>query len=64
VLSERVARLRVAFLRDEEVWSALVPSSAPEQHTVAVFFGARFNRPEALQPLFWLRDRILPELAQ
>jgi CubicO group peptidase (beta-lactamase class C family) len=34
----------------------------PEQRAVAVFSGTRFNRPEALEPLLWVRDRILPEL--
>ncbi len=34
----------------------------PEQHSVVVFSGTRFNRPEALEPLHWIRDRILPEL--
>lgn len=32
----------------------------PELHSVAAFTGTRFNQPEALQPLLWLRDRILP----
>ncbi len=31
----------------------------PELETVAVFTGTRFNRPNALEPLFWLRDRLL-----
>ncbi len=34
----------------------------PEQQAVAVFSGTRFNRPDALEPLLWLRDRVLPEL--
>jgi len=32
----------LAFVRDEEVWSALVPSSAPE-HERFVIFGFHFN---------------------
>lgn len=35
----------------------------PELRAVVVFTGTRFNRPEALEPLFWLRDRLLPALA-
>ena len=31
----------------------------PEIRAVAVFTGTRFNRPEALEPMFWLRDRLL-----
>jgi CubicO group peptidase (beta-lactamase class C family) len=34
----------------------------PEQHAIAVFSGTRFNRPEAMEPLVWVRDRILLEL--
>lgn len=34
----------------------------PEQRAVAVFSGTRFNRLEAMEPLVWVRDRILPEL--
>lgn len=34
----------------------------PELRAVAAFTGTRFNRPEALEPLHWLRDRLLPEL--
>lgn len=32
----------------------------PELQAVAAFTGTRFNRADALQPLGWLRDRILP----
>jgi CubicO group peptidase (beta-lactamase class C family) len=32
----------------------------PELSAVAAFTGKRFNRPDALEPLVWLRDRILP----
>jgi CubicO group peptidase (beta-lactamase class C family) len=35
----------------------------PELQAVASFTGTRFNRPEALQPLHWLRERLLPALA-
>lgn len=34
----------------------------PELDASVVFVGSRYNRPEALQPLHWLRDRILPAL--
>lgn len=34
----------------------------PELRAVAVFTGTRFNRPDALEPLHWLRDRLLPGL--
>jgi CubicO group peptidase (beta-lactamase class C family) len=34
----------------------------PEIETVLVTTGIRFNRPEALEPMFWLRDRILPAI--
>ena len=33
----------------------------PEIGRVAVFTGERYNRPEALEPMFWMRDRLLPE---
>ena len=36
----------------------------PELHAVAVFTGTRFNRQDALEPMFWLRDRILPALSE
>jgi hypothetical protein len=32
----------------------------PGVKTVIVTTGTRFNRPDALEPMFWLRDRILP----
>ncbi|MBL8517007.1 MAG: serine hydrolase [Betaproteobacteria bacterium] len=32
----------------------------PELKAVAAFTGTRFNQPDALQPLFWLRDHLLP----
>jgi len=32
----------------------------PEISVVAAFTGKRFNKPDALEPLVWLRDRILP----
>ncbi|MBL8519871.1 MAG: serine hydrolase [Betaproteobacteria bacterium] len=32
----------------------------PELRAVAAFTGTRFNQPNALEPLVWLRDRILP----
>jgi CubicO group peptidase (beta-lactamase class C family) len=34
----------------------------PELNAVAAFTGTRFNRPDALEPLHWMRDRILPNL--
>jgi CubicO group peptidase (beta-lactamase class C family) len=34
----------------------------PELDTGVAFSGTRYNREDALEPLFWLRDRILPEL--
>ena len=34
----------------------------PGVKTVIVTTGTRFNRPDALEPMFWLRDRILPGL--
>lgn len=33
----------------------------PELGRVVVFTGTRFNQPEAMQPLLWLQDRLLPE---
>lgn len=34
----------------------------PELGRVAVFTGERYNRPDALEPMFWLRDRLLPDV--
>jgi CubicO group peptidase (beta-lactamase class C family) len=34
----------------------------PEVRAVATFAGTRFNQPDALEPLIWLRDRVLPTL--
>jgi CubicO group peptidase (beta-lactamase class C family) len=34
----------------------------PELEAVAVFTGTRFNSPAALEPMFWLRDRLLAAL--
>jgi CubicO group peptidase (beta-lactamase class C family) len=34
----------------------------PEIDAVVVFSGKRFNQPNALEPLVWLRDRIMPAL--
>jgi CubicO group peptidase (beta-lactamase class C family) len=34
----------------------------PELSAVAAFTGKRFNQPNALEPLVWIRDRILPAL--
>lgn len=34
----------------------------PEISAVAAFTGKRFNKPDALEPLAWLRDRILPRV--
>jgi CubicO group peptidase (beta-lactamase class C family) len=34
----------------------------PELSTVAAFTGKRFNQQNALEPLVWIRDRILPAL--
>lgn len=35
----------------------------PELDTVIVFAGSRYNRPDGLEPLKWLGERILPALA-
>ena len=32
----------------------------PGVHSVLAVTGTRFNRPDALEPMFWLRDRLLP----
>lgn len=34
----------------------------PELDAVVVFSGTRYNRPDALEPLLWFRDRLLPVL--
>jgi CubicO group peptidase (beta-lactamase class C family) len=34
----------------------------PGVSSVVVVTGTRFNRPDGLEPLFWLRDRILPAM--
>lgn len=34
----------------------------PELDAVVVFAGTRYNRPDALEPLTWLRDRLMPVL--
>ncbi len=34
----------------------------PELDAVVVFSGKRFNKPEALEPLLWLRTRLLPAM--
>jgi CubicO group peptidase (beta-lactamase class C family) len=34
----------------------------PELDAVVVFAGTRYNRPDALEPLIWLRDRLMPAL--
>jgi CubicO group peptidase (beta-lactamase class C family) len=34
----------------------------PEVRAVVAFTGTRFNRPEAMEPMFWLRDRLMPGL--
>lgn len=34
----------------------------PQVNTVLVVTGTRFNRPDGLEPLFWLRDRLLPAM--
>jgi CubicO group peptidase (beta-lactamase class C family) len=34
----------------------------PELDAVVVFSGTRYNRPDALEPLLWFRDRLLPAL--
>jgi CubicO group peptidase (beta-lactamase class C family) len=39
-------------------WVAL-----PELNAICVTTGTRFNRPDALEPLFWLKDRILPGMS-
>lgn len=36
----------------------------PELKAVAAFTGTRFNRPDAMQSLVWMRDRILPAFSQ
>ncbi len=62
-----IDRIRSPQLPQGRIWMAWGNGGnflvvMPEQRAVAVFSGTRFNRPEALEPLFWLRDRILPEL--
>lgn len=34
----------------------------PELRSVIAITGTRFNRPDALEPMFWLRDRLLPAM--
>jgi CubicO group peptidase (beta-lactamase class C family) len=34
----------------------------PELRSTIAITGTRFNRPDALEPMFWLRDRILPAM--
>lgn len=34
----------------------------PELSTVVAFAGSRYNRDDALEPLIWMRDRVLPAL--
>lgn len=34
----------------------------PDVNSVLVVTGTRFNRPESLEPMFWLRDRVLPAM--
>jgi len=34
----------------------------PELNAVMVTTGTRFNRPDMLEPMFWLRDRLLPAM--
>ena len=34
----------------------------PELRAVMVTTGTRFNRPDMLEPMFWLRDRLLPAM--
>lgn len=36
----------------------------PEVHAVMVTTGTRFNKPDMLEPMFWLRDRLLPAMKQ
>lgn len=62
-----IDRIRSPQLSPGRVWMAWGNGGNflvlfPEQHAIAVFSGTRFNRPDALEPLLWLRDRVLPEL--
>jgi CubicO group peptidase (beta-lactamase class C family) len=34
----------------------------PELRSVIAITGTRFNRPDSLEPMFWLRDRLLPAM--
>lgn len=34
----------------------------PELNSVIAITGTRFNRPDMLEPMFWLRDRLLPAM--
>jgi CubicO group peptidase (beta-lactamase class C family) len=36
----------------------------PGVHSVLAVTATRFNRPDALEPLFWLRDRLLPDMGK
>ncbi|MFC4309244.1 serine hydrolase domain-containing protein [Steroidobacter flavus] len=36
----------------------------PELRSVVVVTATRFNKPDMLEPMFWLRDRLLPAMAQ
>lgn len=36
----------------------------PQLRAIMLTTGTRFNRPDALEPMFWLRDRLLPQLVQ
>ncbi len=63
-----VDRIRSPQLPPGRIWVAWSNRgnffvAMPKQHAVAVSSGTHFNRADALEPLFWLRDRILPELA-
>jgi hypothetical protein len=34
----------------------------PELNSVIAITGTRFNQSDGLEPMFWLRDRILPAM--
>jgi CubicO group peptidase (beta-lactamase class C family) len=58
-------RTKSANLPSTELWWAQGNGGnllivLPGVNTVIVTTGTRFNRPDALEPMFWLRDRILP----
>lgn len=36
----------------------------PQLRAIMLTTGTRFNRPDAMEPMFWLRDRLLPQLVK